>query len=655
MGEINQNQHDATDGSPFQDLTGREIGRYHIQKRLGRGGLTTVYQAYDMVDGFPVALKVLLHSSDEKVYNRFRYEAQTAAKLHHPHIVRTLRVGMATGNDSAYIAMELVEGEDLSALLSTRRRLTAEESSLLLAPIAEALAYAHKRGVIHRDVKPSNILLRAVSSGAPTSVVLESLDYPLVPLLSDFGIARALDVPELTHSGRTVGTPAFMAPEQCLGRRNIDHRADLYALGAVFYRCITGRQPFIGSTVQILHAHVYEPVTIDDEILRQLSQTHLQILQRSLAKDPADRYQSADEMAADLALGGNPSEVAVSVEQLEQNTTMTLDLVVINKNVAPAGRTSVLIPATTDLAVQAPPTTLATTTPTPSRSTNAPAAPQEPDVYYDRVLDQRLRRISGIILVVLLVVIGFFLFLRLINLSPGDLWQGLKNTWQPLPVVMAASSNLDGTTPLVTNGIDKGRAALGVVAQLPVTHSTDKPRHVVWPVTAVTPTIARTTNTVQAATTCNFLPDTAFSPYIARLEAQLQPEFRCATSAVIEGAGELLKFEHGFMLYLPDVNKMFVFDITKQEWEEIDLAWLTDALIAPRGTIGPPEEGRFAPQRVFGKLWQSQEIQKLLGLAIMPEAVRFPIRAQKFPGGWLVIDLERPADPFLFLRSQRRW
>lgn len=647
MGEINQNQSDAADGSGFRDLTGREIGRYHIQKRLGRGGLTTVYQAYDIVDGLPVALKVLLHNTDEKVYNRFRYEAQTAAKLQHPHIVRTLRVGMANGDDSAYIAMELVEGEDLSALLASRRRLTAEESSLLLAPIAEALAYAHKRGVIHRDVKPSNILLRTVSAGAPNSVVLESLDYPLVPLLSDFGIARALDVPELTHSGRTVGTPAFMAPEQCLGRRNIDHRADLYALGAVFYRCITGRQPFVGSTVQILHAHVYEPVTIDDEILRQLSQTHLQVLQRSLAKDPADRYQSADEMAADLALGGNPSDVGLSAEQLEHNTTMTLDLVVLNKTAAATGRTSVLIPATADLAVPAPATVTATAPSVPAVTTTAP--PQEPDVYYDRVLDQRLRRVSGIILAVLLVLIGFLLFLRLMNLSLRDLWQGFKNTWQPLPNVMAASGDLDSTTPMVASGNGQGRQAAGIVTQLPAATVAGKPIAVIWSTTPMTATAKL------AATTCIFLPDQSFKPYIAQLAPKLQPEFQCATSAVVGGTGELLKFEHGFMLYLAEVNRMFVFHVADQQWEDLDLTWLTDALTTPRGAINLPEEGRFTPQRIFGKIWQDAEIQSLLGLAIMPEAARFPVRAQKFPGGWLVIDGERPADPYLFLRSQRRW
>src|SRR5690606_21305587 len=103
----------------------------------------------------------------------------------------------------------------------------------LLEPIARALAFAHEQGVVHRDVKPGNILMRPASPGTPNSVQLEELEYPVVPLLTDFGIARALDAPELTNMGRTVGTPAYMAPEQCAGSREVDGRADIYALGAV--------------------------------------------------------------------------------------------------------------------------------------------------------------------------------------------------------------------------------------------------------------------------------------------------------------------------------------------------------------------------------------------------------------------------------------
>lgn len=585
MGEIIQNPGDATGGLGFVDLIGREIGRYHIQKRLGRGGLTTVYQAYDMVDDFPVALKVLLHSADEKVYNRFRYEAQTAAKLQHPHIVRTLRVGVATGSDTAYIAMELVEGEDLATLLSTRRRLAAEESALLLAPIAHALAYAHKRGVIHRDVKPSNILLRTVGAGSAHSIVLDSLDYPLVPLLSDFGIARALDVPELTHSGRTVGTPAFMAPEQCLGRRNIDHRADLYALGAVFYRCITGRQPFVGSTVQILHAHVYNPVTIDEDILRQLSPHHIQLLQRSLAKDPDDRYQSADEMAADFALGTNSADLTMSAEQLEQNTTITLNLVAIERTPQLSGQTAILIPSAGEEPAQGPATPVTTETPTVT-----------PDIYYDRVLDQRLRKLSSIVLVCLFVLLSAFLAFSWLGISATDLWQWLRGLGRPLQSQVLADSS-DCRTPT-----------------------------------------------------------SELEPYLVRVEVTAQVDFACATGDLIEGEGELLKLEQGYMLYVDQIDKMFVVRDLDQQWIEIDLLWLDgDTIPPPPEEILAPEEGRFTPKQMFGKIWQNAEIRAMLGTAIMPNAVRFPVLAQKFPGGWLIVNRERSDELFLLLREDRLW
>ncbi len=590
MGELIQNPGDATGGLGFVDLIGREIGRYHIQKRLGRGGLTTVYQAYDMVDDFPVALKVLLHRADEKVYNRFRYEAQTAAKLQHPHIVRTLRVGVAAGSDTAYIAMELVEGEDLAALLATRRRLAAEESALLLAPIARALAYAHKRGVIHRDVKPSNILLRTVGAGTPHSIVLDSLDYPLVPILSDFGIARALDVPELTHSGRTVGTPAFMAPEQCLGRRNIDHRADLYALGAVFYRCITGRQPFMGSTVQVLHAHVYNPITIEDELLRQLSQYHIQLLQRSLAKDPADRYQSADEMATDFALGANSADLAMTTEQLEQNTTVTLSLVAIEKMPPPTGQTAILIPAAVDPTAQPP--ALAAAEPPPAA----------PDIYYDRVLDQRLRKISGIVLALLFVLISAFLAFSFMGISATDLWKWLSGVGQAGPSTVLADDD----------------------------------------------------NSLTLGDECIF-PDRILKPYIEQIGQALQADFLCAAGGIVEGDGELLQLEHGYMLYLYETDKMFVVRNLDQQWVEIDLMWLDGDTIPPPAEILAPEEGRFTPKQMFGKIWQNADIRQMLGNAIMPNAVRFPVLAQKFPGGWLIVNRERADELFILLRDQRLW
>ncbi|MFM7582838.1 MAG: serine/threonine-protein kinase, partial [Caldilinea sp.] len=274
------------DPSGIAHFTGRQIGRYLVGQQLGSGGVAAVYRAYDQVEGQTVALKLLLPGADEKSYIRLRNEAMTAGSLRHPHLVRILQIGTAAQGEVAYIAMELVEGASLAELLHQRGRLRPAESANLLEPIARALAAAHAQGIVHRDVKPSNLLLRTVSPGAAHSVQIETLDHPVVPLLTDFGIARALDAPELTSVGRTVGTPAYMAPEQCTRSREIDGRADLYALGAVLYRCLAGRPPFVGATPQVLHAHVYEPVTIEEEVYRQLSPLLVEVLQRSLAKLP---------------------------------------------------------------------------------------------------------------------------------------------------------------------------------------------------------------------------------------------------------------------------------------------------------------------------------------------------------------------------------
>ena len=171
-----------------------------------------------------------------------------------------------------------------------------------------------------------------------------------MPLLSDFGIARALDAPELTSAGRTVGTPAYMAPEQCAGSREVDGRADIYSLGAVLYRCITGRMPFSGSTTQILHAHVYDPLVIEDSVLRLLPPVMVEILQRSMAKRPDDRYPTADALADALDLGGR-AHAAGKQHVRAEGSTATLTLSSLPATPPPAPITpsaTVLVPGLSD-------------------------------------------------------------------------------------------------------------------------------------------------------------------------------------------------------------------------------------------------------------------------------------------------------------------
>lgn len=315
-------------------LVGRRAGPYLVEARLGGGAMAAVYRAVDQRDGRRVALKVLLPDADATVRERFRLEARMVSVLDHPNIVHTLEVSANAGQGAlqaaddglTFIAMEMVDGESLGDLLERVRVLNVADSCALLAPVARALHYAHAKNVVHRDVKPGNILLRRVAPGTPGSIRLTVLDGPVIPLLSDFGIARALDAPDLTSAGRTIGTPAYMSPEQCAGNRDIDGRADLYSLGAVLYRALVGRSPFVGTTTQILYSHVYDPVTIPEEVLRTFSPLLVDVLRRSLGKDPEDRYATAAEMADALALcaGGLPPARQSEAAAVPDQPTMTM-------------------------------------------------------------------------------------------------------------------------------------------------------------------------------------------------------------------------------------------------------------------------------------------------------------------------------------------
>lgn len=324
-------------------LTGTIIGHYQIGERLGGGAMAAVYRARDQILDKSVAIKVLLPGADSVMQARFRREARLVSTLVHPHIVRTLQVGRSSG--IIYIAMELVEGASLGELLERNGKLPVADAARILAPVAEALAYAHDKGIVHRDVKPSNILLQRAAPGSPGSVQLGVLPYPVIPLLSDFGIARALDAPELTNAGRTIGTPAFMAPEQCAGSSEIDGRADVYALGAVLYRCLVGRPPFAGTTTQILHAHVYDPLLIPDIVADSLPAPVVQIMARAMMKEPSQRFERVELMATELAaVGEMPALSSAEARADLVDPTMTMASLPVAQT--PATATSrVLVPA----------------------------------------------------------------------------------------------------------------------------------------------------------------------------------------------------------------------------------------------------------------------------------------------------------------------
>jgi len=265
------------------NLVGKVIGKYQIIEEIGRGGMATVYKAWDSINQRYVALKVLppYFQHDAEFIKRFRREAVAAAKLDHPNIVKVYEAGEEGGIN--YIAMEYIEGGSLQRRL-TGKPLDLSTAISIVSQIGSALAYAHKRGIIHRDVKPSNILLTEEGRA----------------LLSDFGIARVSEYGGITRTGTLIGTPEYMSPEQAEGEE-VDHRSDIYSLGIVLYQMLTGRVPFTGDTpLAVLHKQIYEKPTSPRVLNPMIPAEVEKVLLKALAKRPEWRYQSAEEMVAAL-------------------------------------------------------------------------------------------------------------------------------------------------------------------------------------------------------------------------------------------------------------------------------------------------------------------------------------------------------------------
>ncbi len=261
-----------------------KIGRYEISGELGRGAMGVVYRATDPTIGRTVALKTMhldMHAEKhDEMLRRFQNEAKAAGALSHPNIVTIYDAAEADG--IFYIAMEYIEGTTLSSLLHDRRSVSSQEIVDIGTQICAGLQYAHFRKVIHRDIKPPNIMI------APNGVVK----------IMDFGIAKA--GASLTHTGEVMGTPHYMSPEQVRGHE-LDGRSDLFSTGVLLYEMITGEKPFAGQNVtsviyKIVNEQPVAPRELDVTIHPGLSM----IISKCLAKDPEDRYQEASDLATAL-------------------------------------------------------------------------------------------------------------------------------------------------------------------------------------------------------------------------------------------------------------------------------------------------------------------------------------------------------------------
>ncbi len=263
---------------------GATIGPYRVLEQIGRGGMATVYKAYQAALARNVAIKVLpaFFAEEPGFRERFQQEAIAVAKLRHPNILQVFDYGEDGG--VTYIVSEFIDGGTLAGQLGTA--LPLDYLTRMLGPIASALDYAHARGVLHRDVKPSNILLARDGT----------------PILSDFGLAKMVgSQPRLTVSGATVGTPEYMAPEQGTGEV-IGPAADQYALAIVAYEMLTGKVPYTAETpLAVLIAHMHKPLPLPRSVNPALSEALEQVLLKGLAKAPGDRYPSASEFVRALS------------------------------------------------------------------------------------------------------------------------------------------------------------------------------------------------------------------------------------------------------------------------------------------------------------------------------------------------------------------
>jgi len=291
------------------------VGSYRIIGKLGEGGMGTVYIAEHALIGRKAAIKVLLRemSHRQDLVTRFFNEARAATAVKHPGIVEIYDFGYHT-DGSAYIVMEYLEGESLSARLRRIGPLSATRAAVLGRQVAGALGAAHAKGIVHRDLKPDNIFIVRDS---------DIVDGERTKIL-DFGIAKLVAGNQLgasvTRTGMVMGTPAYMSPEQSKGAGNVDARADLYALGCILFEMVCGRPPFVAEGAgDVMAQHIYVPVPAPSSF-RPVTPQLEQFLMHALAKDPAHRFQSAEEMIAALQIAvpsgsfpGTAEPIAASV------------------------------------------------------------------------------------------------------------------------------------------------------------------------------------------------------------------------------------------------------------------------------------------------------------------------------------------------------
>ncbi len=291
-------------------MIGEYLGSYRVQSKIGAGAIGEVYLAEHPLIGRKVAIKVLQQefSTDPEIVSRFFNEARATAMIGHPGLVDALDFGMHQPSGAAYIVMEYLVGDTLSQHLERMNRLQPDVLIAVALQIASAAGAAHQRGIVHRDLKPDNVII--VSDQA----------YPFAMRIKvlDFGIAKLSDATNKTRTGKLLGTPLYMSPEQCTGSGAVDHRADIYSLGIMMYEMACGKPPFGGRGVyELIMAHQNTPPVPPRQHSPLVPPELEAVILRALAKRADQRYQSMAELAQDLerVSGGRLSGAIGAVQQ----------------------------------------------------------------------------------------------------------------------------------------------------------------------------------------------------------------------------------------------------------------------------------------------------------------------------------------------------
>jgi eukaryotic-like serine/threonine-protein kinase len=367
-------------------MIGRTIGKYRIVDRLGKGGMGTVFRAVDETLDRDVAVKVLNPElTDSDVMRRFRAEATTLAKLNHPEIATIHEIYRS--DSELLMVMELIRGETLDQLSLRSGPLPPERAAYLVAQVLGALDHAHRAGIVHRDLKPANVM---VSEHGGIKIM-------------DFGIARVAGAEHLTNDGHMMGTPAYMAPEQVLAKE-VDRRADIYSCGVVFYRLLTGKLPFEADTaIGMVQKQLSDAPTPAHQYRADLPDWCQTVLDRALAKSPADRYQSGEEFRSALLTAINHSA-----------TEHTIVLAAAHI----AGSTPVLGPAVTSAAMAVPVTTAAAATP-PAAALPTPTAKRTSPDGGTIVLQKNHFAMAGGLLAVVAIGVAVLAFVAFRRTAPA--------------------------------------------------------------------------------------------------------------------------------------------------------------------------------------------------------------------------------------------